>query len=150
MKNISEEQKERRNFPSIEEYELSEELSEKRLFLLEIIKKIEEIMNYDGDDTVVRESKIAELDEQKIDLENMAGKKGSLDQFLGKDGSFTEDSRHNPKIMVQWIAHDLSSIITKLSKLMTATGLHAQIREFDDSDEKSEHGMDIIGGGGLN
>ena len=97
----------KRLFPSRKDYESIPKFKERREFLLAIIKKLEDHMNErNGNDTAVQESKIAELNELKEELESEGITVEYLDQFMQPNTHFegakmwTEEARKNPKIMI--------------------------------------------------
>src|SRR3989344_6658066 len=129
----------KRFFPSRKDYESIPRLKERREFLLAIIKKLEDHMNErNGNDTAVQESKIAELNELKEELESEGITVEYLDQFMQPNTHFegakmwTEEARKNPKIMIDGITYGLISIINKLGDAITVSSVDAQISEFDE------------------
>ncbi|OHA17718.1 MAG: hypothetical protein A2664_03845 [Candidatus Taylorbacteria bacterium RIFCSPHIGHO2_01_FULL_46_22b] len=101
-----------RIFPSREAYEAAG-LGDTRELLLKFVSKfraVTDLLETNWDPEVLRSSSI-ELRELCTPLLSMHVTTDYLDQFTepSKIGGrqFTEEARNNPKIMTEWVAHDL-------------------------------------------
>ena len=120
-------------FPSAAEYESDPQTSENRRLVLDTIGKLQDIMNaISSDDPIVQESQLAELNELGEQLESLGITMEQLNKHIEGDGRFTEQARRDPRIMLQWIGHDVHRIIQELPTAIDAIGVRRIMSEFDD------------------
>lgn len=121
-----------RIFPTLKQYESDPTLKESREYLLEIISALK-----NGADRLEKKDDPNDLPEillklkeyhDSLDRLNITGE--YLDQHM-QDGKllsgrhFTPVACRDPKIMIEWISHDLLGIIKRLSKVKTPNEFYA-------------------------
>ena len=108
------------DFAHVEDYENDPIIRERRLLLLQVISKLTEIKS-ETDSSLLRngsarEDMLTEVNTLIAPLKSLGITKDYLKQFYDIDyGAFSESARRDPKIMTEWIAHDLVSIVAKAS-----------------------------------
>jgi hypothetical protein len=126
---------EKRIFASYEDYSLSYELMQKRDSLLKAIEIISDLLSNRLDsDPVLLKSKVAELRRTAQELDSADIKKEALDQHLEPQGHFKAEARMNPKIMIDWISHDVTNIINDLHMLPSVDDFHSREKETVESE----------------
>ncbi len=121
-----------RAFASRAAYEATPELKEMRELLLGVIAKLRSCVDriqgeFDPatlrasfEDLKVSYDKLVALDitddylQQHMEQDNIAGRR------------FTEEARHDPKIMLEWVARDLVAIVRRLPDMTELEELYAR------------------------
>ncbi len=121
-------------FPSIRQYESDPTLKESREYLLEIISTLkngaDRLEKFDDPKTL--QEVLIKLKEYHDTLEALNITDEYLDRHM-QDGEklpgrhFTPAACKDPKIMIEWISHDLLGIIKRLSKAKTPIDFYARM-----------------------